>query len=326
MVAAEQPPGSPSGTGQETKTRLRKSWLAGLLAFICPGLGHAYCGRPWTAIAVHYAPAAFGLLALSVAVVADTALLATMIASILVGFVIWVVQLVWAVRLARRLGETFRLRRYNHVLVYIAMFLGFYVVDVSNITKAVVVEAFKIPTAAMMPTFEIGDQIFVTKLGERASAPERGDIVVFETPIPPYEAYIKRVVGLPGEEIEVREGVICINGTAIERKEAGTATFWDRDMGTGHWYSFEAKVFEESFGDRTARVLVDLDDSQAAPNFGATTVPDRHYFVMGDNRDHSYDSRAWGPVPAENVVGTAHSIWWSWGKDGFRSNRLGRIQ
>ncbi len=207
-------------------------------------------------------------------------------------------------------------------------------VVVALLLRSFVVEAFKIPSGSMIPTLAIGDQIFVNKYiyGVRVpftsirvvdfSMPDRGEVVVFICPVPPNDDYIKRVIGLPGDEIRVRRGLIYVNGEPVERRSLGRGTYTDRD-GADYWSSFEAEAFEETLGDHTYTVLEDTNYLQAAQDYGPSVVPEGHLLMMGDNRDHSFDSRSWGFVPLENVLGRSLFIWWSWGKDGLDTGRLG---
>lgn len=161
--------------------------------------------------------------------------------------------------------------------------------------RTFVVQAFKIPSGSMEPTLQIGDHILVNKflygiklpylqktlipIGE----PARDDVIVFIYPVDKTKDFIKRVVGLPGETIEIVGRKIYING---------------KPYGDQHGYYTEKRA----------------DRNGANPNFrfGPVTVPEKHFFVMGDNRDHSYDSRYWGFVPVKSVRGKAFVIYWSW--------------
>lgn len=207
---------------------------------------------------------------------------------------------------------------------------------VALLLRSFVVEAFKIPSGSMIPTLAIGDQIFVNKYvyGMRIpftsirlvdfSEPSRGDVVVFICPEPPNEDYIKRVIGVPGDQIEVRRGVVHINGEPVERELKGRSTYWDRDNATGRWYPFEAYTYEERLGDAVFTVIDDVEANPPQADFKPVIVPDGHVFVMGDNRDHSYDSRSWGLVPMSNILGRSLFVWWSWGREGLSTERLGR--
>lgn len=206
---------------------------------------------------------------------------------------------------------------------------------VALVLRSFVVEAFKIPSGSMIPTLAIGDQIFVNKLlyGVRIpftavrlidfAMPDRGEVIVFICPEEPHEDYIKRVVGLPGDEIAVRDGVVFVNGEPAARDLRARGTFWDRDTLTQRWYRFDAFVYEETLGDRTHTVIYDAEPAAAARDFEPVIVPEGHIFVMGDNRDHSYDSRAWGTVPLSNILGRSLFVWWSWGREGLDVSRIG---
>jgi signal peptidase I len=155
--------------------------------------------------------------------------------------------------------------------------------------RAFVVQAFKIPSGSMEPTLLIGDHILVNKFvyGIKApfinrtmipiSDPKRGDIIVFIYPEDRKKDFIKRAIGLPGDEIRIMNNRIFING----------------------------KCYEDPHG-------VYMDNGEENKNLGPFVVPEESLFVMGDNRDHSYDSRYWGFVPMESVKGKAMIIYWSW--------------
>ncbi|MBN1572481.1 MAG: signal peptidase I [Deltaproteobacteria bacterium] len=163
------------------------------------------------------------------------------------------------------------------------------------VIKAFIIQAFKIPSGSMIPTLLRGDQILVNKFiyGTRVPfsdvklfpirEPERGDIIVFEYPNDRRVHYIKRLIGLPGDEIEIRDKLLYVNG---EKYVVEAAHFDD------------LAVFPGIAGPRD--------------NFGAVTVPADSYFMMGDNRDNSRDSRYWGYVKKSELVGNAVIIYWSW--------------
>jgi len=189
-----------------------------------------------------------------------------------------------------------------------------------------VVEAFKIPSGSMIETLAIGDFIFVNKLSYRTEipysvvgfkvpgggttlkdwgGPERGDVMVFRFPADPTVDYIKRVVGLPGDVIEVKRNELYVNGDKLARQFVRTTSYNDKNC-----RGDRARVYLEDNGTEQYPVLL-RDGPDPFENYGPTTVKDGHLFVMGDNRDNSSDSRAWGQVPAGNVKGKALFVWLS---------------
>jgi len=168
--------------------------------------------------------------------------------------------------------------------------------------RTFLVQAFKIPSGSMLPTLKIGDHLLVNKfiygvriplLGKRVGEfhePERGDIIVFIYPKDRSEDFIKRIVGLPGEMVEIRNKVIYINGAAVDDPHG--------------YYPPNTTILPASIS--------------ARDNFGPFIVPKRHVFVMGDNRDHSHDSRFWGTVPIDEILGKAFILYWSWDSERFR--------
>jgi len=166
--------------------------------------------------------------------------------------------------------------------------------------RTFIVQAFKIPSGSMLPTLEVGDHLLVNKfiygvripfVGKRVLSffkPQHDDVIVFIYPEDKTKDFIKRVKALPGETIEVRDKVVYINGEKIDDPHA--------------YYEPGSRVYPGSVRD----------------NFGPFTVPEGEVFVMGDNRDHSHDSRFWGTVPIDEILGKAFVLYWSWDSDSFR--------
>ena len=176
--------------------------------------------------------------------------------------------------------------------------------------RTFVVQAFKIPSGSMKQTLQIGDHILVNKFifGVKIpywnktiiplKSPQRGDIIVFKYPVDPQKDFIKRVIGIGGDIVESRDKQLYVN----------------------------RKLVNHDFGVHTdPRIL--SGDNKPRDNFGPLTVPENSLFVMGDNRDESYDSRFWGFVDIKAVNGKAFIIYWSWDKLNFgvRWTRLGQI-
>jgi signal peptidase I len=188
------------------------------------------------------------------------------------------------------------------------------------IIRSFIFEPFRIPSGSMMPTLLQGDFIFVkkysyglrlpvteTKVLETGS-PERGDVVVFRLPSDPTINYIKRVVGLPGDEVVYERHRLTINGEQVALEQHPEATG-------------ESPVFVEQLGEREHDILITNPSYRIAD--GTFVVPDGHYFVMGDNRDNSRDSRFIESIPESHLVGEAVRIWMH--MDGLSWPRWDRI-
>ena len=210
------------------------------------------------------------------------------------------------------------------------------------VLRSFLFEPFKIPSGSMVPTLLVGDLILVNKfdygvrlpvLNKKVIAnndPQRGDVMVFRYPPDPRLDYIKRVVGVPGDEVAYLNQKLTLNGQPVPVKALGE--FYDEDS------LRYAPQFSEKLGEKDHRILVDPRRSSFfgmdSPRFpfaencrysaeGVTCkVPAGHYFVMGDNRDNSQDSRYWGFVPDENLVGRAFFVWMNFGNLG----RIGGFQ
>lgn len=178
--------------------------------------------------------------------------------------------------------------------------------------RSFLVEPFRIPSGSMLPNLLVGDFILVNKFtyGIRIpvinkkvidiAEPKRGDVMVFRYPENPSDNYIKRVIGLPGDRIVYRNKRLEINGKPMTQSEMD-APFADP--------SFYGQQFTEDLDGVRHTILLSPNMQQEPMEF---LVPAGHYFVMGDNRDHSNDSRYWGTVPEANLVGRAFFIWFSW--------------
>jgi signal peptidase I len=189
------------------------------------------------------------------------------------------------------------------------------------VLRSFVLEPFKIPSASMYPTLQVGDFIVVNKFvyGVKLpviqlkilpiSLPKRGDVVVFKFPDDPSVDYIKRVIGIPGDKITYSARIVYVNDKPLKQKEIG------RYQGTGSAENMTGVMeIEETFlSGKTHSILIDRDKFNH--DMVTIIVPEGHYFVMGDNRDYSNDSRFWGFVPEKNLKGKAFGIWMNWDED-----------
>jgi signal peptidase I len=247
-----------------------------------PGLGHMYSGK---------AKRGFILFILSLLVSSVAPMLGlvdsqpfNVIFMVLVFISIYIYAIMDSVRITRSLKYGYVLKKYNKWFFYVVVLFVYLIVIqpfFSNLTKHFIVKAYKMPSGSMEPTLLVGDHILVNKFIYRNAKPQKGDIIVFEYPPDPSKDFVKRVAGIPGDVLEIRNNEVIIHRNENERKSEKP-----------HANSNHSKRF-----------------------FGPITVPEDVLFVLGDNMDHSYDSRFWGYVPIEKVKGKVVSVYWSWNSD-----------
>ena len=215
--------------------------------------------------------------------------------------------------------------RLQHVWNQVAPLAGG--IALALLIRAMVVETFYVPSGSMLPTLLIGDHVFVSKFSYGARLPftnihlpalrdpERGEVVVFDLgkrgsvicpldrcPGYPHESFVKRVMGLPGDVIELRRGQVYLNDAPLTLSWRGES-FEDAHGRVLRWGHETLDGVEHS--------LLDHPESSGLPQ-SRIRVPEDHYFMMGDNRDFSNDSRGWGLVPRNDIRGPALRIYWSW--------------
>ncbi|MFZ1427803.1 MAG: signal peptidase I [Geminicoccaceae bacterium] len=200
-----------------------------------------------------------------------------------------------------------------------------YAVVIALVVRTLLFEPFNIPSGSMKPTLLVGDYLFVSKFAYGYSRysvplglplfsgrfferlPERGDVVVFKLPSDNKTDYIKRVVGLPGDRIQVLNGVLQINGTPVQLERVGD---FDEDF---DGRTVAVPMLQEQLPEGRRHLILDLTPNGSLDNTGVFLVPPGHVFAMGDNRDNSLDSRVEnvGYIPVENLIGRAEVLFFS---------------
>lgn len=181
------------------------------------------------------------------------------------------------------------------------------------VLRSFLAEPFQIPSGSMLPTLEVGDFILVNKFAYgirlpvidktiiNVGSPQRGDVMVFKFPEDPAKNFIKRVVGLPGDHIRYQNKTLYVNGEAMPQTFAMSIQYPER-----------AEVYNEKLGETLHTIQKELQNNPQDYMKQEWSVPEGAYFVMGDNRDNSNDSRFWGFVPEKYIVGKAFYVWMHW--------------
>lgn len=197
------------------------------------------------------------------------------------------------------------------------------------VIRSFIAEPFRIPSSSMLPTLHVGDFILVNKFsyGIRlpvlntkildTGTPERGDVMVFRYPEQPEVDYIKRVIGLPGDTVSYFNKTLYINGEEIRQQDS------EKPADLAGMVAPRVALKQEFLTADSHDILL---DPQRRSVEGEITIPEGEFFVMGDNRDNSNDSRVWGTVPEANLVGKAFFIWmsWNWEEGGIVWSRVGQ--
>ncbi len=284
-----------------------------ILSVAATGLGHIYCGRMVKGLILFFVGFAFAPIIVLTAQNAASALVLGLVGgSLLLLFVIFIYAVIDAGLLARRIGRGYQIKDYNRWYVY----LLFIVVGLSyptNLASSIrenILHAFRIPAQSMAPGILRGDRILLNKAVYKIKAPERGDVVVFMYPDDRRLYYIKRIVALPGDTIEIRGNRVLINDQPLSYSKLAPGPQLNFNPGTS------VQALEEDNHGRGYPILADGAQPVDLPKI---TIPHGTCFVLGDNRSQSKDSRTFGPIPLADIKGRVDYIYWpalSWSRFG----------
>jgi signal peptidase I len=283
--------------------RPRSPWLAVLLSLMMAGLGHVYSGRIARGVMIILVSALLGQGALVVLMLGSPNW--SYVVSIVMwatSGAIWLYAVVDSALCALRSPPDYQLKDYNRWHIYVALALLTVPMSLAwaLVAREGFVEAFYIPVNSMYPTICRGDRVLAHKRILRFEPLRRGDLIIFVSPNERRQRWIKRVVGLPGDTVEMRQGTVLLNGEQLQRTkvEASDPRKVD-DMPEGD-------IFWEKNGAAEYRIFwasKRREDCTPITDFDELTVPPGHCYVLGDNRNHSKDSRYVGPIPMVDVIG-----------------------
>lgn len=262
----------------------RQSWLAVILTLTLPGLGHFYCGNNTRAAIAQIISLIIGYGSLSFFVTTDSIPLNYLLPVLVI--IAWAAfLLVDVVRIARATNDDYVLGAFNRWYYYLLILIIAHVAFALT-SPTFKYKAFAIPSVAMESTLLVGDYLIVDLTAYESDNPEPNDVVVFIFPRDMVTKYVKRCVAGPGDSVEIRDKVLWVNGAVFDERE--TVQF------------VNPKIQPRG-----------PNGADSPDNFGPFVVPVDSYFMMGDNRDNSYDSRWWGPVSRDLIVGKVMRLHWS---------------
>ncbi|TET94698.1 MAG: signal peptidase I [Candidatus Zixiibacteriota bacterium] len=269
----------------------RKPWLAGILNIILPGLGQLYCGRPLRGLALLLTTVLVLNVSIAIIVFVEGRPF-NVILPIMLVLVMWLFLLINGILTARHIGTNYSLRTYNKWYFYVLLIIAWALVAGKLSPVFGEYEAFRHPSQSMENTILVGDYFLADMSAFRSTDPQPFDLVVFIYPVDNETKYIKRCVAGPGETVEIRDKTLFVNG--VEVTEPDGVKYIDRTP------DGQQVIQPRRPGGRDSR-----------DNFGPFIVPRNRYFMMGDNRDNSYDSRYWGAVHRDLILGKPVRIHWS---------------
>jgi signal peptidase I len=277
--------------------RRRKPWVAFWFSFLCPGLGQLYNGSPLWALSA---------LVVGTVVALITALyffstLKLLLAAMLLGLAVDLAYALHAYLQAKRLG-TIQLRPYQRWWIYLGfVLLAYGLPDGYGTLMPERFRSFQIPSESMVPNLLVGDRLVADGWAYWHKDPQRGDVAVFDYPKDPSTKFVKRVIGVPGDTVEIKGGELYVNNEPVQEERSSRPIVEDKGWGRVEYL--------EDYGDKH---MIYRSQPTLTMRFGPVKVPPESYFMMGDNRDRSNDSRFWGFVRRDEIIAQLSYVFFSW--------------
>lgn len=297
---------------------VRAPWIAVILSLAATGLGQIYCGRIRRGLMMFLGSSLFApLIVIAALLPSATVVLLGLLLALAAVLGLYVFAIVDAFRLARR-RELYEPKEYNHLALY-ALFIVVgltYPAGVLYFIRSNVFEAFLIPSASEVPTLLPADRVLVNKTTRQWRYPRRGDLVVFRVASREGRNWIKRIIALPGDTVEVKANEVIVNGEKLQRDRLPLASLGAVTT------DVEDELFEETNAGLRYRILIKAG-TDPLPDHPSVKVPDGTCFVLGDNRNKSRDSRTVGFVALGDVLGDVQYVYWpavTWSRFGVISH------
>lgn len=289
----------------------RRPWLAIMLSLIVPGLGHIYCGKIVRGLGLAFLFGLFGSI-IWAAIVYLSPLHAVFFSILLLAyFAIWLIPVIDSYLIAKHTKSDYELKDYNRFIVYVL----WAVISTESTTIGALhfrekfLEAFRVPAASSYPTIVPNDRFLANKLAYKNRDPQRGDLIVFINPEDRRINYIKRVVAVAGDTVEIKDGELYVNDRKLQRRRLPDFNL-DRIRVEIHGELLKGDVYEEINGNAKYNIfLAQPPHNNTSADAAKITVPKYHCFVLGDNRNLSHDSRHFGSIALATIIGRADFLY-----------------
>ncbi len=293
--------------------KLRRPIIAELLSIIAAGLGHIYCGKFGKGLILFVTSAIFAGLGMLGMLPLGQGYRITGFIAIAASTAVWIYSILDARRTAKKSRKDYALKDYNRWWVYLLLAILPLPISVSGalVIRETTLEAFYVPSISMYPTIHFNEKALANKIVYRREPVRKGDLAVYIHPNKRHINNVKRIVALPGDTFEIKNNKLFINDIKLHRSKIGNSDITDNKKLSG-------EIFQETIDSASYRILLAPIDKtaqgkekdKATPNFPKTTIPNGHCFMLGDNRNYSWDSRHYGPIPLADIIGRLDYIYY----------------